>query len=83
MRSTTSDTLAAYRAGVGQELQGISAPPQLVNPAAGVFRPQGGSPLVDAGVVLPGINDGYAGALPDIGAVENDPNDLIFRDGFQ
>jgi hypothetical protein len=29
-----------------------------------------GSPAVDAGIVLPGIDDGYAGTAPDLGAVE-------------
>jgi hypothetical protein len=76
-------TLPLFRAASGLELQGISAPPQLVNPAGGVFRPAAGSPLVDAGLVLPGINDGYVGARPDIGAVETDPDDLIFEDGFE
>lgn len=76
-------TLPLFQAASGLELQGLSASPQLVNPAAGVFRPAEGSPLVDAGLVLPGINDGYQGALPDIGAVETDPDDLIFADGFE
>jgi len=31
--------------------------------------------------VLPGINDGYQGTAPDLGAVEL--TDLIFKDGFQ
>ncbi len=74
-------TLAAYRAGLGQELNGISAPPQLVDPAGGVFRPALGSPLIDRGVALPGINDGWEGTAPDIGAIEL--SDLIFKDGFQ
>ena len=78
---TAYGTLAAYQAGLGQELNGISAPPQLVNPAGGVFSPGPGSPLIDRGVALPGINDGYQGAAPDIGAVES--SDLIFKDGFQ
>jgi hypothetical protein len=34
------------------------------------FTPSEGSPLVDAGVVIPGINDDYAGQAPDIGAIE-------------
>jgi hypothetical protein len=41
-----------------------------VDPAGGDFRPASASPLVDAGVVLPGINDDYSGAAPDIGAFE-------------
>ena len=35
------------------------------------FIPQANTSLVDAGVVIPGINDGYAGAGPDVGAYES------------
>lgn len=80
-QGTRYNTLAAYQAALGQEVNGISAPPQLVNPAGGVFRPALGSPLIDRGVVLPGVNDGYEGTAPDIGAVEL--TDLIFKDGFE
>jgi hypothetical protein len=66
---TRYDTLAAFRA-LGQEPNGLSAPPQLTAPASGNFEPQAGSPLVDAAVPLPGINDSYAGAGPDVGALE-------------
>jgi hypothetical protein len=66
---TRYDTLGAFRA-LGQETNGLSAPPQLVSPAGGNFEPQPGSPLVDAGVALAGINDDYAGAGPDVGALE-------------
>lgn len=34
------------------------------------FRLAAGSPAIDAGVVLPGINDNYTGAAPDAGALE-------------
>jgi Calx-beta domain/Right handed beta helix region len=67
---TSYSTLGAYQAAQGQELSGLSAPPQLVNPAAGDFRPAPGSPLIDRGVALPGINDGWNGAAPDVGALE-------------
>jgi Right handed beta helix region len=63
------DTLGAFRA-LGQEPNGLSAPPQLTSPASGNFTPQTGSPLIDAGVALAGINDSYTGAGPDVGAVE-------------
>jgi hypothetical protein len=63
------DTLAAYR-GLGQEARGISAPPALVDPVGGHFEPQPGSALVDRGIPLPGINDGFLGPAPDIGALE-------------
>ncbi|TCO41308.1 right-handed parallel beta-helix repeat-containing protein [Dokdonella fugitiva] len=78
--STSYADLAALRAGTGQELHGVSAPPLLGAPAAGDFMPIPASPLVDRGVPLPGINDAYADAAPDIGAVER--IDLIFADGF-
>ncbi|MDB5849482.1 MAG: hypothetical protein JWP29_3234 [Rhodoferax sp.] len=35
------------------------------------FQPAAGSKLVDAGVVLPTINDGFKGKAPDIGAFES------------
>jgi hypothetical protein len=41
-----------------------------VDAPGGNFAPSAGSPLVDRGLVLPGINDGYDGAAPDIGACE-------------
>jgi hypothetical protein len=66
---TRYDTLGAFRA-LGQEPNGLSAPPQLASPAGGNFEPQPGSPLIDAGVALAGINDAYAGAGPDVGALE-------------
>ena len=63
-------SLASLRAGKGQELSGMSFAPQLVNPSSGDFTPAGRSPLVDRAVRLPGINDGYWGRGPDVGAVE-------------
>jgi len=53
--------------GAGQEANGKS-------PASfgwdGELRPQAGSPLIDAGVLIPGFNDGFSGSAPDIGAFE-------------
>jgi parallel beta-helix repeat protein len=73
-------TLAAFQAGVGHELHGVSLAPMLANPAQGDFMPTAASGLIDRGVRIPGINDNYSGAAPDLGAVER--NDLIFADGF-
>jgi parallel beta-helix repeat protein len=72
--------LSAYRAGQGQELLGLSAPPQLVSPTGGIFDPAPGSPLIDSGIVLPGINDGFQGTAPDVGAIETSgpPPELSF-----
>lgn len=80
-QGTPYATLAALRMATGQETSGIAAAPQLVAPATGDFRPQDGSPLIDAAVALAGINDTFDGAAPDIGAVEHDGG--IFRDGFE
>jgi uncharacterized repeat protein (TIGR01451 family) len=67
---TRYDTLAAFRSAQGQELQGLSAPPQLTDPAGGNFAPLPASPLVDKGLRIPGINDGWRGTAPDVGALE-------------
>jgi hypothetical protein len=64
------DTLAAYQAAQGQELQGLSAPPLLVSPPTGDFTPAPGSPLIDRGLAIPGINDTFGGTAPDVGAIE-------------
>jgi hypothetical protein len=65
------NTLADYTAATHQEAHGISADPAFVAPAAGDFTPTPSSPLVDRGLYIPGINDGYKGAAPDIGAIES------------
>ena len=43
----------------------------LVDPTGRDFRPQAGSPLVDAAKPIAGITDGYKGRAPDIGAYES------------
>jgi hypothetical protein len=63
-------TLADYTAATGQEAHGISQAPGFVAPASPDFTPVPGSPLIDRGLYLPGINDGYRGLGPDIGAIE-------------
>lgn len=73
--------LVALRNATGLELNGVSAPPQLVAPASGDLRLLPTSPAIDHGLVLAGINDGYIGSAPDIGAFEFD--DLVFASGFE
>jgi hypothetical protein len=63
-------TLAEYTAATGQEAHGISQDPGFVAPSTGDFTPAAGGPLIDRGLYLPGINDGYRGAAPDLGAIE-------------
>jgi hypothetical protein len=45
-------------------------PQRLYAPEDYDFTPNSSSKLIDAGVVLPTINDGYVGNAPDIGAFE-------------
>jgi len=41
-----------------------------VSAASGDFRLLTGSPAIDGGMRLPGINDSFSGTAPDIGAFE-------------
>jgi parallel beta-helix repeat protein len=67
-------TLADLQAQTGQEMNGMSVDPDFVNPASGDYSLAPNSKLIDAGVVIPGINDrghhAYQGLAPDIGACE-------------
>jgi DNA-binding winged helix-turn-helix (wHTH) protein len=67
---TPYGSLEAFRAATGQERAGFSGPPRLADPAQGDFSPASGSPLIDRGVRLPGINDRFKGRAPDVGAIE-------------
>ena len=72
--------LAALQGGTGQEAHGLSAAPPVGAPVAGDFTPSPASPLVDQGLLLPGLNDSPIGDPPDLGAVERS---LLFADGFE
>ncbi len=67
-------SLADLQAQTGQELNGRSVDPGFVNPANGDYHLGPSSQLVDAGLVIPGINSqenyAYQGSAPDIGAYE-------------
>jgi len=65
------NTMTALCAGTGLECAGHESAPGLVNPEAGDFNLAATSPNVDKGVLIPGINDGYKGNAPDIGAFES------------
>ncbi|OQW95852.1 MAG: hypothetical protein BWK77_06775, partial [Verrucomicrobia bacterium A1] len=71
-------TRAAFSGGTGQEAHAVTGAPRLVSTPAGGFRPAPDSPLIDRGVVIPGVNDGYAGIAPDIGAFEFEPEVVGF-----
>jgi hypothetical protein len=54
----------------GFQVHGISQPPHFADTAGGDFHPRSDDPGINRGVPLPGINDGFAGAAPDMGAFE-------------
>jgi hypothetical protein len=67
-------TLDALQAGTGQELHGLAAAPGFVDPAGGDLTLSPGSTLIDRGLPIPGVNDGFSGQAPDIGALERAPD---------
>jgi hypothetical protein len=71
--------VAAYRAASDQGAHtnlssGFDTPPDLVDPANGDLRLPDGSPLVDAGMLIPNVSDrpgiDFRGTAPDLGAEE-------------
>jgi hypothetical protein len=78
-------SLAALQAATGQERHSVlldadvflnaplpdrADPQRLYRPSELDFRLRPGSAAIEAGAVLPTINDGYAGKAPDLGAYE-------------
>jgi len=55
---------------VDAQMPDLDEPTRLYDPAQVDLRLRRGSPAVDAGQVLPNINDGYNGRAPDLGAYE-------------
>lgn len=49
---------------------GTSPQSQLVNWTNEDFQLQSNAPAINAGVIIPGFTDGYAGSAPDLGAYE-------------
>jgi hypothetical protein len=68
---STFTTLAAFSTATGQELHGRNLNPEFTAAATGDFRLAAGSKLIDAGVVIAGVNDDYLGEQPDIGRYES------------
>lgn len=68
--STNHDNLADFIGATGQELHGLSVLPGFTDAESDDYTLDPTSDLIDAGVVIPGVNDDYVGAAPDIGAFE-------------
>jgi hypothetical protein len=72
--STGYATLAAFTAATGQEPHGLNVAPGFADAGGGDYTLDPSSDLIDAGVVIPGINNqgdqAYRGLAPDIGAYE-------------
>ncbi|HTL51664.1 MAG TPA: DUF1565 domain-containing protein [Planctomycetota bacterium] len=69
---TNFATLDDVRAKLSWLPHGISADPLLTDEKAGVYTLNAGSPCIDAGTVVPGVDDGrMQGKAPDLGAFES------------
>jgi len=72
--STHYATLPDFTAATGLESHGLSVAPGFTDPGSGNYTLDSSSNLIDAGVIIPGINDqgdqAYQGLAPDIGAFE-------------
>jgi hypothetical protein len=73
-QGTRYNSVAAFYTGAAQEQHGMSFAPHFADTAAGDYQLAVGSPLINQGVVIPGINDGYSGQAPDIGCYEYNLN---------
>lgn len=63
-------SIALLCASTGLECHGHESPPGFANPLGGDFTLMPSSPNIDRGVVIPGINNDYLGAAPDLGMYE-------------
>lgn len=63
-------TVEAFAAQTGQEANGFNEPPGFSDPDSQDYTLASDSPLIDQGVLIPGINHHYNGLGPDIGAFE-------------
>ncbi|MEW6059776.1 MAG: right-handed parallel beta-helix repeat-containing protein [Actinomycetota bacterium] len=64
------DTITDLCSATGLECSGHEWPPGLVDPAGGDFSLDASSQNIDAGVLIPGVNDGFLGLAPDVGCCE-------------
>ena len=68
----------------GGEEHAVTGVPSFADWKRGDFRLAEGSPGIDQGCVLPGVNDGFVGRAPDMGAFERGEDETVafpFRPG--
>lgn len=63
-------TLSQFASATNQENNGLEVDPMFTDRMSADFTLSSQSDLVDAGLLIPGINDDYTGTAPDIGAFE-------------
>ena len=66
-RGTTS-SLSVFTSWTGYDASGIGADPRYVDRTQRNYHLASSSPAIDAGLVIPGVTDGFLGAAPDLGA---------------
>lgn len=67
------NTLAELRSATDLEMHGLNAVPGFADPVTRNYTLGSASPLIDKGIVIPGITDNYSGTAPDMGAYESLP----------
>jgi hypothetical protein len=71
--NTYYKSLPEVTSGTGWLKHGISADPLFRDPSSGDVRLAAGSPCLDRGILLPGINEHFHGRAPDLGTIEFGP----------
>lgn len=72
------DDLSSFSSSVGQLSGGVNLYPGFVDSAGWDYTLISTSQMIDRGVLIPGINDGYSGAAPDLGWWEWVDQDMDF-----
>lgn len=67
---TGNMTLSDWKTATSGDAHSLGSDPLFTNTATADFTLQNGSPAINAGVVIVGMNDGYLGVAPDIGRHE-------------
>jgi hypothetical protein len=75
--NTNYMSVGEFSAATGLEQHGLNVAPGFVDAAGADFQLSGTSQLIDKGVVIPGVNDGYNGNGPDIGRFERGANSVV------